>query len=158
MTQDKRLWHTTIIHLFLICGLRMVLLLYAILFWRCHCYILQHFNESVLHFTFFKCYQTLGAAPILNTKSLLYLIAMCAVYLCTGQYLHQTIHSSLQGIQIQMNWYVVQNILQRSMCIHMLHLVPMLFALQWNPSKADNLVPRNLSIIAGCPLWRGFAD
>ena len=29
---------------------------------------------------------------------------------------------------------------------------------QWNPSKADNLVPQNLSIIAGCPLWRVFAD
>ena len=30
--------------------------------------------------------------------------------------------------------------------------------IQWNPSKAENLVPRNLSIIAGCPLWRGFSD
>ena len=29
--------------------------------------------------------------------------------------------------------------------------------IQWNSSKADNLVPQILSIIAGCPLWRGFA-
>ena len=28
--------------------------------------------------------------------------------------------------------------------------------LQWNPSITDNLVPEFLSIIAECPLWRGY--
>ena len=29
-------------------------------------------------------------------------------------------------------------------------------SVQWNPSKADNLEPHILSIIVGCPLWRGY--
>ena len=34
-------------------------------------------------------------------------------------------------------------------------MVARLQDIQWNPSKADNLVPRNLSIIAGCPCRLG---
>ena len=30
--------------------------------------------------------------------------------------------------------------------------------IQWNPSKVDNLEPHILSIIVGCPLWRGCID
>ena len=33
-----------------------------------------------------------------------------------------------------------------------------IFCLQWNPSKVDNLEPHSLSIIVGCPLWRGCID
>ena len=32
------------------------------------------------------------------------------------------------------------------------------FQVQWDPSKADNLEPHILSIIVGCPLWRGCID
>ena len=32
------------------------------------------------------------------------------------------------------------------------------YNIEWNPSKADNLEPHILSIIVGCPLWRGCID
>ena len=33
-----------------------------------------------------------------------------------------------------------------------------LSSIQWNPSKADNFEPHVLSIVVGCPLWRGCID